>query len=136
MALEQSPQLPTTDAKSPGQGLDVGVLAVECAVGDERQCPAHCVGRAAPEGKVGRDFRPTAQAGPKALLLRSSGGCEEAAVLELRCARGADRPAIDAGRGAGHEDVAVEASVVALESAVVGPVVEQFHRGTLLHTCA
>ena len=46
------------------------------------------------------------------------------------------RPAIDASRGAAHEDVAVEASVAALESAVVGPVVEQFHRGTLLHTCA
>jgi hypothetical protein len=35
MALEQSPQLPTADAKSSSQGLDVGVLAVECAVGDE-----------------------------------------------------------------------------------------------------
>ena len=136
MALEQSPQLPTADAKSPGQGLDVGVLAVECAVGDERQRPAHRVGRAAPEGEVGRDLRPAAQAGPKARLLRSGGRGEEAAVLELGRARGADRPAIDAGRGAAHEDMAVEASVVALESAVVGPVVEQFHRGTLLHTCA
>ena len=29
MALEQSPQLPTADAQPPGQGLDVGVLAVE-----------------------------------------------------------------------------------------------------------
>ena len=27
MALEQSPQLPTADAKPPSQGLDVGVLA-------------------------------------------------------------------------------------------------------------
>src|SRR5580704_17179762 len=136
MALEQSPQLPTADAKSPGQGLDVGVLAVECAVSDERQRPAHRVGRAAPEGEVGRDLWSAAQAGPKACLLRSGGRGEETAVLELGRARGADRPAINAGRGAAHEDVAVEASVAALESAVAGPVVEEFHRGTLLHACA
>jgi hypothetical protein len=68
--------------------------------------------------------------------LRQQARLHEAAVLELGRARGADRPTIDAGRGAAHEDVAVEASVPALESAVVGPVIEQFHSGTLLHTCA
>jgi hypothetical protein len=101
-----------------------------------RQRPAHRVGRAAPEGEVGRDLWPAPQTGPKTRLLRSGGRGEEAAVLELGRTRGANWPAIDAGRGAPHENVAVEASVAALESAVGGPVVEQFHSGTLLHTCA
>ncbi len=136
MALEQPPQLPTADAKASGQGLDVGVLAVQRTVGDERQSPAHRVGRAVPEGEVRCDLGPAAQAGPKACLLGSGRRGKEAAVLEPGRTRGANRPAIDASRGAGDENVAVEAGVAALESAVASPVIEQFHSGTLLHTCA
>jgi hypothetical protein len=136
MVLEQPPELAATDAQPLGQYLDIGIAAVERTLGDQGQGAVYRVGGAAPEGEVGRDLGPAAQAGPEARLLRRSGRGEEAAVLELGRARGADRPAIDAGRGAADEDVAVEASIVALESAVVGPVVEQFHRGTLLHTCA
>ena len=67
MALEQAAQLAAADAQPLGQRLDVGVLAVERAVGDQRQRPAHRVGGAAPEGEVGRDLGPAAQAGAEAL---------------------------------------------------------------------
>jgi len=43
-----------------------------------------------------------AKAGPEARFLRRRRRSEEAAVLELRRSRGADRPAVDAGRG--HAD--------------------------------
>ena len=57
---------------------------------------------------------------------------EEAAVLELRAARRADRPAVDAGRGDAHEHAAIEAGVMALEGAVVGSAIMQFHDGNLV----
>jgi len=127
MALEQAAELPAADAQPPGQRLDSGLVFVEGAVGDQRQGAAHRVGAAAPGGEVGGDFGPAPQAGPEAGLLGRRGRGEEAAVLEARRAGRADRPAVDAGRGHAHEHAAVESGVVALEGAVVGAAVEQFH---------
>src|SRR5262249_48111560 len=120
-------QLPSAHAQPFGQALDVARLAVERAFGDQRQRAAHRVGRAAPEGEVGRDLRSAAQAGPEARILRGGGRGKETAVLELGAARRADRPAIDAGRRHAHEHTAIEAGVVALEGAVVGAAVVEFH---------
>ena len=117
---------PPTPSRSASTSTSAS-LAVECALGDQRQRAAHRVGGAAPEGEVGRDLGPAAQAGPEPRLLRGRGRGEEAAVLELGQARRADRPAVDAGRGDAHEHTAVEAGVVGLEGAVVGSAVEQFH---------
>ena len=128
--LEQPAQLPAADAQPLGQRLDAGLVLVQRALGDQRERAAHGIGRAAPEGKVGRDLGPAAQAGPEARLLRRGGRGEEPAVLEFRRARRADRPAVDAGRGHAHEHPAIEAGIVALEGAVVGLAIEQFHEGS------
>src|SRR6267142_3362962 len=127
MALEQPTELAAANAQPFGQPFDVGLLAVQRAVGDQRQRAAYRVGGAAPEGEVGGDLRPTAQAGTEARLLGGRRRGEEPAVLELGRAGRADRPAVDAGRCHADEDATVEAGVVGLEGAVEGSAVEQFH---------
>ena len=72
MLAEQPPQLPLADAEPLGQGLDVAV--VERAGLDQRQRARDGVRRAAPGAEFGRGFRPAAQAGPEAGLLRRRRG--------------------------------------------------------------
>ena len=51
---------------------------------DQAERARYGVGAAAPEGQVGRGFRPAAQTGAKAGFLRRGGGGEEPDVLALR----------------------------------------------------
>jgi len=72
MLAEQSPKLPTADPETLGQSLDVGL--VQCTGFDQHQRARDRVGRAAPHREIGRGFRPAAQAGAEAGLLRAAVG--------------------------------------------------------------
>ena len=74
--------------------------------------------------------------GRKPASCGGGGRGEEAAVLELRRARRADRPAVDAGRGDADEEAAVEAGVAGLEGAVAGSAIEQVHDGNIVRASA
>ena len=124
---EQPAQLSAADAQPLGQRFDAGFVLVQGSLGDQGQCAADGIGRATPEGELGGDFGAAAQARSEAGLLRRGGRGKEAAILELRHARRADRPAVDAGRRHAHEDPAVETDVMGLESAVESASVVQFH---------
>ena len=124
---EQASELARADAESLGERIDAGLVAVERAVGDQREAARHRVRRAAPGAEVGCGLGPAAQAGPEARLLGSGGGGVEPAVLEPGGTRRADRPAIDPGRGDAHEEPAVEALVACLERAVAGCRIESVH---------
>src|SRR5471032_724840 len=128
MLVEQAAQLPAADPQSLGEGFDTRFALVERAFGDQFHRPAHRVGRAAPEGELRRALWAAAKAGPEACFL--GGGCrgKVATVLEFGRACGADRPAVDAGRGNTHEDAAVETRVVALEDLVTGLAIHDFFR--------
>src|SRR6185437_2839756 len=130
MLVEQAPELAPADAEPLGQRLDAGV-GVERAVGHERQRARHRVRAAAPEGEVGRGLRPAAQAGPEPRLLRRRRRGEEAAIGEFGRAGGADRPAIDPGRGHADEKPAVETRVARGECAVTGLMVEYVHEPSM-----
>ena len=87
MLAEQASKLAPANAQPRRQGLDVRL--VERARFDQPERPGYGVGTAAPEGKIGRRFRPAAQARAKSGLLRRRGGGEEPDVFPL-------------GRGAGQ----------------------------------
>jgi len=130
VTLEQSAKLPGADPQAIRQPLDVGLLAIERAFGNQRQGATDRVGAAAPKGEVGRDLRPAAQARPEAGLLGRRRRRVEATILETRHASRAYRPAVYLGRGDADEDAAIEAGIVALEGAVIRFAVEQFHRSS------
>ena len=72
---EQPPQLSAADAKPAGETFDV--VVIEASGFDQGQCTRYGVGGAAPERKVWRNFRPTAQAGAKAGFLGRGRGSIE-----------------------------------------------------------
>ncbi len=127
MLIEQAPQLPLADAKPRGQTVDAGVVAIQRTLGDQRQAAGHRVRRAAPGAEIRRRFRPAAQAGTKAGLLRRRGRRKEPAVLELGRARRTNRPAIDAGRSHADEDPPIETGVAGAQRAVTNLRIECFH---------
>jgi hypothetical protein len=109
VSTKEAAELPLADLKSFGQRRDVA--AVEGSAFDELQRPRDRRRRPAPCVKVRRTFRSASQARSKAGLLCGGGGGEEMAILELGWSRGADRPAIDAGRLYAGEESPVVAGI-------------------------
>jgi hypothetical protein len=131
MLAEEAPQLTLADTEAIGEDFDTGVVAIECAVGDEGKSAGDGVGCATPGGEVRSGFRPTTKAGTEAGYLSGGGGAEEAAVLETWRAGWADRPAVNASGCDTYEEKAVEARVTALQCSIADFAVWQFHRGIL-----
>jgi hypothetical protein len=125
MPVKQPPQLPGADAEPVGQSFDI--VFIEAAGLDQRQRARHGIGRAAPERQLRRDFRPAAQAGAEACLLRRRRGRVERHVLEFRRACRADRPAIDAGGLDADEQPPVETGIARRYRAVAGDAVHIHH---------
>ena len=125
---EQASEMARADAESLGERIDAGLLAVEGAVGDQREAARHRVRRAVPGAEVRCGLGSAAEAGAEARRLGSGGGGVEPAILEPGGPRRADRPAIDPGGGDAHEEPAVEALVACLERAVAGCGIESVHR--------
>jgi len=128
MLVEQAAQLAFAHAKAFRKRADSAFIAVETAFGDQRQRTRHRVGRAAPGRGVGRDLGPASEARAEAGTLRRRGTREEAAILALRRACWADRPAIDAGRGDADEEPAVETRIARRKRAIADVVRGHFHR--------
>ena len=122
MLAEQTAQLTAAHAQPAGQRVEIGI--VESAHLDQSQRARYRVGRAAPRAEIGRRFRPAAQAGAKAGLLRRGGRGKESHVLGTRDARRTDRPTIDAGRLDAGEEPSVEARVALTERAITGIVIK------------
>jgi hypothetical protein len=134
MLHEQSPELASTHAEACGEGFDAVTVAVERAIGNQSERPRNCIRTSAPGCQIGSGFWPATQARAKTRFLRRRGRTQETAILELRAARGTDRPAIDAGRGDANKEQAVEARIAALESAITDLSVWQFHGPILSRT--
>jgi hypothetical protein len=131
---EQSPELAAAYAKTFRQCFYASVVAIECAIGDERECAGNRVRSSAPRGQIGGGLRPATQAGAKAGLLCRRGRTKKPAILELRAACWTNRPAIDAGGRHTNEHQAVKTGITALESAIADLSIGQFH-GVIL-SCA
>ena len=115
---QHSPQVARAVSEPPGEAFDA--FAVDDAVGDQAHGAPGGVGAQVPLRRAGHRVGAAAQAGAKAGALGGRRRGEEAHVFALRRARGAARPAVDAGRRDAHEEPAVEARVVALHGAVAG----------------
>src|SRR6202022_1051762 len=117
---KEAAELAFADAEPLGEGVDACAVAIERTVGNERKTAQDSVRSAAPGAELRCRLRPATQAGAKACFLRRSGRRIEAAVLEFRRSRRADRPTIDPGRGHADEDAAVEARIPCLERSIAG----------------
>ena len=126
--VEQAPEMTATDPETPGQLLDAG--AVERPVGDQGEGARYRARRAAPGGKFRRDLGPAAQTRPEPGRVRRRRAGQEQAVLDLRRARRANRPAVDTGAQDGGEEPSVEAGVAHQQRAVAGVTIE-IHAGIL-----
>src|SRR5712671_206748 len=125
MLSEQPPQLARADAEPIRKAFDID--RIEAAGLDQGERARHRVGGAAPEREIGRRLRPAAQAWAKTGLLGRSGGRIERYILELRGARRANRPAVDAGGFDTHKQPAVETGIAGRNRAVAGVAVH-IHR--------
>src|SRR4051812_36326339 len=130
MLAEQPAQLPGADTEPVTQALDV--VVVEPTGLDQRERARNGVGGAAPERKLGRNFRPATQAWAEAGFLRRRGRRIERDIFELRRARRADRPAVDSGGLDADEQSSVEAGVARRDCAVASGAVH-IHHATILH---
>ncbi len=122
MPTKQPAELPLTQAQTLSERGDR--RAIERAFFHEGQCARDRIRRAAPGRKLRRDFRPAAQAWPKAGRLRRGRGRKEGDILPLRSRCRADRAAIDAGRRHAGKEAAVEARVTRADGTVAGVVIE------------
>ena len=101
--------------------LDVGVVAVERAFGDQRRAPAtRCSTCRARRPRSGDDSGRQRRHGRKPASCAAAARRVEVDVLELRRARRADRPAVDPGRAHADEEAPVEARVARAERAIAG----------------
>src|SRR5262249_23283487 len=117
-------------AETRSQAVDVCLIAVQSAVGNQGERAGDGARGTAPHGQIGRKLWTTAQARPETGLLRGRSAGEEHDVLQLGRAGRADRPAVDAGRAHAGEESAVEASVARLNGTVTSVAIE-FHARTI-----
>jgi hypothetical protein len=129
MLSKQAPELSLADTQALGKAIDTRFIEGACV--DQRQCAGHRIRRPAPGGKLGRRFRPTAQAGTEARFLRRRCGRIKRHVLALGHARRADRTAIDPCCLHPAEQPPVEARVTSAERAITRVDVE-IHGPSLL----
>ena len=121
MLPEQASELTLTDSEPRRQGLDMRF--VETPRLDQPKCAGYGVGAAAPEGELGRRFRPTAETRAKSSLLCRGRRGKEANILALGRGRRAKRPAINPGRRDGDEQTPIKSRVARRNGAVAGIVV-------------
>src|SRR5262245_50112250 len=106
MLDEQPMELPRPDPDPRCQRLDAPF--VERAVVDETKCSTHDGRGTHPSRRPRRGFRPAPETRPKSSLGRRRGARIIANVLFLRRRRGADGPAVNAGRRHGDEEPTIE----------------------------
>ena len=108
-------------------GQPADALAVDDAVDDEAHRPGDDVAADVPLRRAGRGVGPAPLAGPEAALLGGRGGRQEVDVAGLGRHGRAAGAAVDAGRGDGGHEAAVEAAVPAEHGPVAAGVVERQH---------
>ena len=116
MLSKQPAELSLADAQAFGEPIDTAFI--ECASVDQRQRPRYGVRRPAPGGKLGRRFRPTAQARAEASFLRRCCRRVERHVFPFRHRCRADRTAIDPSCPDPAEQPTVEARVARTKRAI------------------
>ena len=124
---EQPPQMAFTDAQPRSQCIHTRVVAVESSICDESQRARDGVGGSAPRRKIGSALGTAPQARAKASFHRGRRRREEAAVLEFRRSRRADRTAENSGGRYAYQDQPVKTRVPALQRAIGDLFVRQFH---------
>jgi len=122
---DQAAHLPLLVAEAIGQPFDA--MPVDDAVGDEPHGASHHVGPDVPFRRAGGGVRAAPFAGAETALLGRGGAAVEPHVLTFRRDRRAGRAAVDAGRGHGGEEHAVEAGVLADRRLIALFVVEGRH---------
>ena len=119
---EEAMELPGTDSNARRQGFDAAV--VERPVLDEAERSPHYGRRSHPRRSSWRSLGPASQTGAKAGLRRRGSSRVVTHVRLLGARRGADRPAIDAGRGHRDEEPSIEARIAAGPRAIERTAIE------------
>lgn len=125
--FKEPAQLTFSHSDARRKGVNVPVLSIKKALGDQRQCAGDAIRGPAPTCQFGRDLGTAAKACTKAGLLSGSGGREESAILPFGRTRRTNRTAVDSGLGDADEQTSIKARIARLECAVADIRVEVFH---------
>jgi hypothetical protein len=123
--IEEAAELALAHAQAVGEPLDRCAGAVECALCDARHGATDGACGAAPCRRLRRCFRTATEAGAEAGLLCRRSAHKKTAMLTHRRARGADGAAVDASRGDGSEEAAIEAGIAGLQRAIADVGIER-----------